>query len=70
MQTKCARYVMIREDLYRRGFLRPLLKCVMQEQAQYIRDELHRGVCGLHSGVRNMASRLLREGYFFVKNTS
>ena len=33
MRRKCARYILIREELYRRGYSRPLLKCVIKSQA-------------------------------------
>jgi len=56
---------MVGEDLYKRGYGQPLLKCVTSEQAQYIIKELHEGICGYHSGARTMATRVLRAGYFW-----
>jgi len=44
--TKAARYTMIGDDLYKRRYDQPLLKCVTTEQAQYIIKELHEGICG------------------------
>ena len=38
---------MIVDDLYKRGYGQPLLKCVTAEQAQYIIKELHEGICGI-----------------------
>jgi len=35
---------MIGDDLYKRGYDQPLLKCVTAEQAQYIIKELHEGI--------------------------
>jgi len=32
---------------------------------QYIIKELHEGICGYHSSVRTMATRVLRAGYFW-----
>jgi len=55
---------MVGEDLYKRGYGQPLLKCVTPEQAQYIIKELHEGICGYHSGARTMATRVLKAGYF------
>jgi len=49
---------MVGDDLYKRGYGQPLLKCVMAEQAQYIIKELHEGICGYHSGARTMATRV------------
>ena len=56
---------MIGDDLYKRGYGQPLLKCVTIEQAQYIIKELHEGICGYNSGARTMATRVLRAGYFW-----
>jgi len=53
---------MIGDDLYKRGYDQPLLKCVTAEQAQYIIKELHERICGYHSGARTMATRVLRAG--------
>jgi len=55
---------MIGDDLYKRGYDQPLLKCVTAEQAQYVIKELYEGICGYHSGARTMATRVLRAGYF------
>ena len=60
--AKAARYTMIGDDLYKRGYGQPLLKCVTPEQAQYVIKELHEGICGYHSGARTMATRILRAG--------
>ena len=56
---------MVGDDLYKRGYGQPLLKCVTIEKAQYIIKELHEGICGYHSGARTMATRVLRAGYFW-----
>ena len=39
--AKAERYTMIGEDLYKRGYVQPLLKCVTAEQTQYVMGELH-----------------------------
>jgi len=56
---------MIGDDLYKRGYDQPLLKCVTAEQTQYIIKELHEGICGYHSGARTTGTRVLRAGYFW-----
>jgi len=65
MKAKSVRFTMIVTDLYRRGYSRPLLKCVTETQAQYVMKELHEGICELHSGGRNMLARVLRVGYYW-----
>jgi len=49
MRKKAFRFMLIGEELYRQGFSNPLLKCVTNRQAQYIIEELHTRICGLHS---------------------
>jgi len=65
LAKRAARYVIIGEDLYKRGFLAPLLKCLYQEQAEYVMNELHNGVCGMHYGQRTLAARVIRAGYYW-----
>ncbi|XP_022642973.1 uncharacterized protein LOC111242702 [Vigna radiata var. radiata] len=57
---KIARFIIIGDDLYKRGFSTPLLKCLSPEEAQYVMNELHNGVCGFHSGRRTLKARILR----------
>jgi len=64
--AKAARYTMIGDDLYKRGYNQTLLKCVIVEQAQYVIRELHEGICRYHSGARTMTTRILRAGYFWA----
>jgi len=65
MKQKCTRYTLIREELYRRSYSRPLLKCINKSQVEYVMGELHEGICGLHFGGRNMVARALRVRYYW-----
>ena len=56
---KAARYILVEGELFRRGFSRPLLKCITREQAEYVMQEIHHGICGYHSGPKTMATRIL-----------
>jgi len=64
MEVKSSRYTLVGDDLYRRGYSRPLLKCITQSQAKYLLEELHQEICGLHSGVITTMARVLRAGYY------
>ena len=55
---KVASFVLIGNELYKRGYFMPLLKCLSREQAEYVIKELHEGICGLHCGARTMAVEL------------
>ena len=56
---------MINQDLYRRGYSRPLLKCVTKEQALYVLKEINEGVCGNHSDAQSIVAKVLRTGYYW-----
>ncbi|XP_076916154.1 uncharacterized protein LOC143575745 [Bidens hawaiensis] len=50
IKHKALNYQMHDGVLYRRSFLRPLLRCVDAEDANYLIREVHEGICGLHAG--------------------
>ncbi|CAL2237455.1 unnamed protein product [Prunus armeniaca] len=66
LRYRSARYTVINDVLYRRGFTTPYLKCITTEQGDYVLREIHGGVCGDHSGSRSLASLstgVLLDGY-------
>ena len=48
-RLRALRFVTIREDLYKRGFTASFLKCLSKEEAGYVMNEVHNGVCGMHT---------------------
>jgi len=65
MRMKSSQFTLIGPELYKRGYTHPLLKCVTSEQAKYIMEELHQGICGLHTGARSTLTRILKAGYYW-----
>jgi len=65
MTKKVASFVLIGDELYKRGYSMPLLKCLSREQFEYVIKELHEGICGLHCGARTMATKICRAGYYW-----
>ncbi|XP_056697450.1 uncharacterized protein [Spinacia oleracea] len=51
--------------LYKKSFSRPLLWCVSLEKGKEILDDLHQGLCSSHIGVRALAEKALRTGYYW-----
>ena len=43
----------------------PYLKCVDEEAAKYILEEIHEGVCRDYAGPRSLVSKVVRTGYFW-----
>ncbi|XP_020237881.1 uncharacterized protein LOC109817097 [Cajanus cajan] len=66
LRTQAARYSVVANELYRRGFSTPLLKCIDTHQADYVLREIHEGICGSRSGGRTMAAKVLRAGYYWL----
>jgi hypothetical protein len=60
-----ARYTLIGEILYRRGYSFPLLKCLSKKDANYVLGEIHEGVCGNHSGAKTLVNKVIKTGYYW-----
>ncbi|XP_042465843.1 uncharacterized protein LOC122048323 [Zingiber officinale] len=58
-------YVMIGDQLYKRSFSRPLLKCLSMEEADQALREIHLGCCGNHVGGRMLSRKVLLARYFW-----
>ena len=59
IRKRAARFTVLNNTLYKRGFSMPYLKCVDQDEAKYILDEIHEGVCGDHAGPRSLVSKVI-----------
>jgi len=64
-RRQALRFVIIGEDLYKRGFTVLLLKCLSEEEAGYVMNEVHNGVCGMHTSRRTMKARILQAGCYW-----
>ena len=49
LKVQAARFVLIKDILYKRGFSHPYLRCLSPEEADYVMREVHEGICGNHS---------------------
>ncbi|KAL0293068.1 UNVERIFIED_CONTAM: hypothetical protein Sradi_6958400 [Sesamum radiatum] len=65
IQVRGGRFTLIGGELYKREFSQPYLKCINQDKVEYVLREIHEGSCGNHSGGRALASKALRQGYFW-----
>ncbi|XP_011071405.1 uncharacterized protein LOC105156858 [Sesamum indicum] len=60
---KAPRFTLIESQLYKRTIDGSLLKCLDEDQANYVLKEIHEGSCGNHSGARSLAQKIMRQGY-------
>lgn len=62
---RSAKYNVIENILYKRGYTVPLRKCISGREAEYVLQEIHKGVCGSHSWSRMLAHKAVRAGYLW-----
>ena len=65
LRIRAARYVLMDEVLYKRGFSQPYLRCLVPNEANYMLREVHEGACGNHSGARSLIHKVVRVGYYW-----
>ncbi|XP_042466341.1 uncharacterized protein LOC122048891 [Zingiber officinale] len=65
LRRRAGRFTLIGDQLYKKAFSRPLLKCVGPEDINYILQEVHQGSCDEHPGGRSLARKILLAGYFW-----
>ena len=65
LKVQVARFVLIKDVLYKRGFSRPYLRCLGTEEVVYIMRKVHEGICRNHSGLRSLLHKLMRAGYYW-----
>ena len=65
LKVRASRFMLIKDVLYKRGFSRPYLRCLSHNEADYVMKEVHKGICGNHSGARSLVHKLIRAGYYW-----
>ena len=65
IRKRVARFTILNDTLYKKGFSMPYLKCVDTNEAKYILQEIHEGVYGDHADPRSPVSKVIRRGYFW-----
>ena len=64
LRVQSARYILLNDILYKRGFSQPYLRCLSPDEANYVLREVHEGACGNHSGARSLIHKVVRAGYY------
>ena len=64
VKKKAARFTILNDTLYKRGFSMPYLKCIDKEEAKYILEEIHERVREDHASPRFLVSKFIRTGYY------
>ncbi|KAM2530053.1 hypothetical protein PS1_027958 [Malus domestica] len=64
IRYKVTHYLIINDQLYKRGFNLPYLRCLTPAEAKTVLREIHEGVCGDHAGSRSLAHKAFHQGYY------
>ena len=64
LKVQVARFVLIKDILYKRGFFHLYLRCLSPKEADYVMREVHERICENHSGSRLLVHKLIRDGYY------
>ena len=59
LKVQAARFVLIKDVLYKRGFSHPYLRCLGPEEADYVMKEVHKRICKNHSGLWLLVHKLI-----------
>ena len=59
LRVRSARYVLLNDVLYKRGFSQPYLRCLSPDEANYVLREVHEGACGNHLGARSLIHKVV-----------
>ena len=65
LRVMLARFVLMDEVTYKRGFSQPYLRCLAPDEANYVLREVHEGACGNHSEARSLVHKVVRAGYYW-----
>ena len=60
-----ARYVLLNEVLYKRGFSQPYLRCLSLDEVNYVLREVHKGAYENHSGAKSLIHKVVRARYYW-----
>ena len=65
LKIKSAKYILMDDVLYKRGFSQPYLRCLALDEANYVLREVHEGACGNHSRARSLVHKVIRAGNYW-----
>ena len=64
LRIRAAKYVIIDEVLYKRGFSQPYLRCLAPDESNYVLRKVHEGAYENHSGVSALVHKVVCAGYY------
>jgi len=65
VKRRALKFTFKNDTLYRKDFERVLLRCLSREEATYVLNEVHAGVCGTHQVDPQLANQIKSLGYYW-----
>ena len=65
IRVRLFRCTILNDELYKRGFSQPYLKCLNSKDATYMLSEIHEGIYVNHSSPQSFVGKVLRARYFW-----
>lgn len=59
LKVRASQFTLIQGILYKRGFFLAYLRCLEQDEANYVLKEVHEGIYGNHLGARSLSQKLV-----------
>ena len=60
VKVRVARFTIVNDELYERGFSLAYLKCLNPKEGVYVLREIHEGICGNHLGPQSLVGKAIR----------
>ena len=65
IKKRAIKFTILNDELYKRGFSQPYLRCVEEKETKYVLEEVYGGVCDDHMGVKSLVQKIMMAGYFW-----
>jgi hypothetical protein len=65
MAARARSYTIVGGQLYKKGVVHPLLKCISQDEGKELLSEIHSSSCGSHIGSRALSAKAIRQGFYW-----
>ncbi|XP_073317256.1 uncharacterized protein [Primulina huaijiensis] len=67
IKKQAPKFVILNDVLYRRSYQGPLLKCLSENEVEYVLREIHEGRCGEHLGGTALARKIILAGFWWPR---
>jgi hypothetical protein len=65
LQHRSWDFAIVDDQFYKKGISQPMLKCITETKGLELLREVYSGTCGSHSGLRALAAKVIRQGFYW-----